>query len=115
MELEKHDEKPLEFKWKDVTFKIKPRATAADRLAVAFRDQKTVASYSLTLIERMVIDWEGVTLNGQPVPYSFELLSKHLPSTAEDNALIGLAGFIWENTDIGSGLDKDLKKKSSKP
>ena len=111
MELQKNDEKLLEFKWRDVVFKVKPRATSGDRLAVALRDEKTLATYSLTLVERFVVGWEGVTQDGKPAPYSFKLLSEHMPSTASDNALLSLAAFIWEKTDISSGLDKELKKK----
>ena len=111
MELKKNDESLLEFKWQDVVFKIKRTANSGDRLAVALRDQKTLATYSLTLVERFVVDWEGVTQEGKPVPYSFKLLSESLPSTVEDNALLALANFIYENTDIAKGMDEGLKKK----
>ena len=111
MEIQKHEEKPLEFKWRDVIFKVKPRANSGDRLAVFMRDQRTTAGYSLTLVERMVVDWEGVTQDGKPVPYSFQLLAEHMPSTMQDNALVALADFIYAHTDIAKGVDEGLKKK----
>jgi hypothetical protein len=45
-----------EFKWKDVTFKVKANANGADQLALAFCKTENIADFCLTLIQRFVAD-----------------------------------------------------------
>lgn len=89
-------EKPLEFTQADVTFLVKPRATAADKFAVVMC--ATTAEFMRTAIRQMVTGWRGVTSEGKPIAYSPDMLDR-LPSTKE-NILLSLGNFVISNTDI---------------
>lgn len=116
MEIRKHKSDPLEFKYEDVVFFIKPHASEEDRMVVnlsGVREGDRVvfsrAEYCKTIIKCMVTGWKGVTEDGKEVPYSFDLLSD-FPRVNDHNVYIDLGSFIIEKTDISRAPEDGLKK-----
>lgn len=110
---------PLKYKHGDVTFLIKPKASSGDRLEIILSGSANSkgaivvsrADYIRALIKRFVVGWEGVTLDGKEVAYSFELLDENFPKQDGDDVMLMLGDFIFRNTDIKSG-ESELKKES---
>jgi hypothetical protein len=108
---------PLEFKYKDVIFKIKSRASEGDRLEVLLSARHeggklliSQAEYAKTVIKKFVLGWEGVTHEHKPIAYSFELLEEYFPRDPDGhNVLLLLANFIFDHTDIQK-KESELKK-----
>jgi len=120
MELVKPKE-PLAFKYKDVTFMVKAQAVDSDRLEFLSAGQidgrrMTIpaAEFRRALIRSMVIDWRGVTLDGKPVPYSFETFMTLFPRHEHKGRSVieDLCGFIIEKTDL---FHKDELEKNASP
>lgn len=120
MELSRAKE-PLKFKYRDVTFLVKPHAVEADRLEIwasgKADDGKIVApraEFVKALIRCFVIGWEGVTQDGKPVPYSFETFVNLFPKQPKDETpvFLALGNFIYEKTDIA---EQDIDAKNALP
>ncbi len=116
MEIKRQNSKPLEFKYEDVTFFVKPVASEEDRMIVALSGLSDGAhvrfskpEYCRTVIQCMVSGWQGVTEDGKPVPYSFDLLAD-FPRVDGKNVYLELGAFIIEHTDINKGAGGSLKK-----
>jgi len=116
MELTK--KKPdLKFTHKELTFTVRAVATAGDKYEIdCLYDVKgdgleiNRRMFYLTLIERFVTGWEGVTENGKPVPFSLaNLLS--LPYDHEDDIVIILGS--WITNHVGIFKQADDKKKGN--
>jgi len=101
-------EKPLEFVTGEVTFLVKPRASAADKFCVIMG--KDAASFMRAAIERMVVGWKGVTKDGKPVAYNATMLD--LLPNGGDNVLLSLGNFILEKTDL---VKEDSEAKNALP
>jgi len=101
-------ERPLEFVAGDVTFLVKPKASAADKFVVIMG--KDTASFMRAVIERMVVGWRGVTQEGKPIAYNPALLDM-LPN-GKDNVLLSLGNFILNSTDI---VKEDAEAKNVLP
>lgn len=93
MELLKLDERPAEFKWKDVTFYFRKRVTVGDKYEIdtagTVMDGEKISftpwGFYTTVIRIFVTGWDGVSDGGKAVPYSFETLMNRLPAdTTED-------------------------------
>ena len=98
MELKKSDEKALEFKHGDVTFLVKPKATAMDRLQVVMAH--TPEDMLTRAIKQMVIGWQGVTDGGKDAPYTYESLSSIPEPIPNDSVMMKLGYFVMEKTDV---------------
>jgi len=116
MEIKRLNSKPLEFKYEDATFFVKPVATEEDRMVVSLSGLSDGGSvrfskpdYCKAIIGCMVTGWKGVTEGGKEVPYSFDLLSD-FPHVEGKNVYLELGAFIIENTDISKGPGGSLKK-----
>jgi hypothetical protein len=116
MEIRKSNAKPLEFKYEDVTFFVKPAATEEDRMVVSLSGKsegdKVVFSrgeYCKAIIQCMVTGWKGVTADGKEIEYEYDLLAD-FPKVEGHNVYLELGGFILKNTDIKKGKGEDLKK-----
>jgi hypothetical protein len=114
MELLKSRE-PLRFKHKDVTFLIKPIATVGDRLEIQLigeligdKIRFDKAEFSKVMIRNFVIGWEGVTEDGEPVPWSVDTFMTRFPDQDTGSELLD---FIRQNTDIFRKA-VELKKES---
>lgn len=110
MEIVSEEVTGLEHKHEDVTFIVKPKATAGDKLAVNLTDSKL--AFIEALCERMTIGWSGVTENGKPTGYSYAKLRRLPDPGAGSSIMLGLSDFIIEKTDILTGI-KDILKKAS--
>lgn len=115
MELKRVNSKPLEFKYEDVVFFVKPVATEEDRMEVQLSGISSgpklmfsTPDYCKAIIRAMVTGWKGVKLDGQEVPYSFEMLAD-FPAVKGKNVFIELGSFIMKNTDIRN-REKSIKK-----
>lgn len=92
------EEQPLEMSYGEMTFLIKPKATAFDRLQALMA--QTPTEFMERVIRQMVIGWKGVSQDGVSVKYSFDLL-KLLPETEPNKSvLLTLGNFVLENTDV---------------
>jgi len=116
MEIKRQNSKPLECKYEDVTFFVKPVASEEDRMVVALSGLSDGAmvrfskpDYCKTVIQCMVTGWKGVTEGGKAVPYSFDLLAD-FPRVEGKNVYLELGAFIIEHTDISKGAGGSLKK-----
>ncbi len=99
---------PLECKYGDATFLIKPQASEEDRMTVIFAERG--AARCRVVVERMVIGWRGVEQDGKPVPYEFAQL-ENLPNVPGHNLFMDLGEFIIKNTDLqGAGGSEEIKK-----
>lgn len=114
--------KPLEFKWKDVTFLVKPFCSAGDKAEILLAGESkgngqfefTRATYVKTVLRRMIVGWKGVTLRGQEAPYSFETLDQLFPK--DDGVFAELFNFIHTHTDVGphkEALKNELREQQS--
>ncbi len=98
-------EKDLEFKWKDVTFKVRGVATSEDKFEINVlygvdKEGKLKvprSQFYRTAIKRFVKGWEGVTTDGKPVPFSMEALG-NLPIDPDGEDVMILLGSFIINT-----------------
>lgn len=96
-------EKPLEFKHGEVTFLVKPKASAADKFAAMMA--KDPHEFARVAMRRMVMGWSGVTSGGKPVVYAPDLLDQ-LPPHEGGNPLVALGEYIVKHTDIAKVDEK---------
>lgn len=115
MEIKRLNSKPLEFQYEDVVFLVKPQATEEDRMFIQLSGTSVGGAvkfsrpeYCKALIQSMVIGWKGVKMDGQDVPYEYELLAD-FPKVKDRNVYIELGSFILEKTDVKK-QDTELKK-----
>ena len=116
MELMKAD-KPLEFKKGEVTFFIKPKASEHDVfntiMSGEMKADGTVTvkrmDFNDCVLRHFIIGWEGVTVEGKEVPYSWEMFVSGWPKQDEGNIFVDLVNFIFEKTDYHK-KDSELKK-----
>jgi hypothetical protein len=115
MELMKQ-EKPLELKFEDVKFYIKPRATAFDIFTLRMNSEMNDGVVSLSsktyyngVIKSFILGWEGVTIDGKPVPYAWDLLITLFPKGKDKDVFFELLDFILKNTDL-TYKQEELKK-----
>lgn len=117
MELLQLDEKPVEYKHKDVTFLVRKNATVADRLAIDCagvlekdgRVRFDLRNYYEVLIKTFVVGWAGVTRAGKDVAYSYDLLMNNFPMSDEGDLLIKLGTFISEQTGLYQKKEEEQK------
>ena len=108
--------KTVEFKHGDVTIIAKTEANEEDRLRAGFAGRakgapwtsEQNANFCKVVCQTMVIGWKGVTHEGKPVDYDFELL-KHLPRIAGKNLFLELGLFLIRETDIQKGVPEEVK------
>ena len=86
MELQKPQDN-LSCKIGDVTFFFRSQMTVRDKVAIdmvgTLKDGRWVMdrdAYITKIIERFVTGWDGVTENGKPVPYSYDVFMERFPS-----------------------------------
>jgi hypothetical protein len=116
MEIKRANAKPLEFKYEDATFFVKPSATEEDRMFVSLsgvsdgdKVRFSRAEYCRSIIQCMVTGWKGVKEGGHELPYSFDLLAD-FPRVANKNVYLELGAFILGHTDIAKESGSSLKK-----
>jgi hypothetical protein len=117
MELLKLDERPVEYKWEDVTFVVKKTYSTADKFAVDTAGQllesgkisfKPWELYKV-LIRTFVIGWKGVTENGKEVPWDYDVFMSRFPVKNRDVVML-LGLFISEQINIfGEEVPSQLK------
>ena len=121
MEVAKRSNVPLEFFWGDVKVKVKPQATSGERMDIAYTPSglRGVSARFKLAARIMVLGWEGLTRNGEDVPYSPEELDNVPDMRGSDGKLLLFANelgrFIWDKTDISGREEGDLKKDSALP
>lgn len=116
MEIQKAGESVV-FKWKDITFHIRPKALAGDKhelVTLGELDEKGQSRIPQNrlyrkLIERFVTSWEGVTEGGKAVPFSLQNLER-LPVDREEDVLLVLGGHIMA---VCFPREDESKKKGS--
>lgn len=119
------DSPPARFPWKDAVILVKRRASVLDKFQLDMLGErkeeggKLVAKFSQIelgrlLVRLFVVGWEGVTMDGKDVPYSYELLEKSLPADRTEDFFLSLYAFIVKETDIFK-RDIELKKDSPLP
>ncbi len=115
----------LEFKWQDVTFKIKAVAEARDKfeLDLLYEVDKTPGEVRiprremyLALIRQFVMSWSGVTdSEDKEVPFTLDALLALPPVYDEKGEVVmQLGAFIWKNTGISDSFEKKTTDTSSK-
>ena len=92
------DEQVIEFPHQDMAFLVKPHATDFDRFALTMTTSSL--EYAEAIIRQMVTGWKNVTLAGKPATYSYALMKKAFPISAEKSVMLQLAEFILDKTDI---------------
>ena len=108
MELMSNRAETTTWGWGDITFMIRTTVTAMDEFTIMnlpteqHSDKKFYykrEEFFKKLIERFVLDWQGVTDNGRVIPYSFEVLEL-LPARERNEGELPPKGTIFE--DLGS-------------
>lgn len=97
-----------EFIHKDITFFVRTKANIRDRisldvLTVEALKSKTVAEIpriGKEIVKMFICGWRGVTLNGQPTAYSYELLETGFPAAMANELMPALCRFVAANVDI---------------
>jgi len=116
MELVK-SQQALEFKWQDVTFQVRSTGTAEDRFAIDIlydvdkNNQVNVPRKEvyLTLIERFVTGWSGVTVDGQPVAFTIQNLG-NLPADPKEDIILLLGAFIFKHCGLWPDAEEAARK-----
>lgn len=116
MELQKVGES-VRFKWKDVVFHLRPKATAGDKHELVTLGELNEKGRSVIpqnklyrkVIERFVTGWEGVTEGGKAVPFSVENMER-LPMDGKEDVFLVLGGHIMATC---FPMDDESKKKDS--
>jgi hypothetical protein len=117
MELLKLDERPVEYKWEDVTFVVKKTLSPEDKFAIDTAGQlmengkvsfKPWELYKV-LIRTFVVSWKGVTEDGKEIPWDYTIFMSRFP--VKDKDIVMLLGlFISEQVNIfGSEATGQLK------
>ncbi len=94
--------------YKDIKFTFRTKASISDKLA---KDKLLAEALKAGSIEAMprigkgivkmfLHGWEGVTLDGKPVPYSFDTLEHSFPAEIADELMPLLVKFVKDNVDI---------------
>lgn len=117
----------LEFKWKDVTFKIKAKATRGDQYEmhasmagdVSVEDGKIIKAKPSHLfpwlIEHFVTGWHGVVdEHGKPVPWALKNLYD-LPAEPGEDLILILGSYILNHTGVAPAREADERKKDLSP
>ena len=115
MELYRQTEPDRIYKWKDVTFYLRPHATSGDRHSLTMLGDLDNGKASIPrsifyrrAIELFVTRWEGVTAEGKAVPFSMLNLDS-LPTIMEEGDLLcELGSFIYNH--CVHTLDENKKK-----
>lgn len=113
--------KPLEFVYKDVTFMVKSQCSAGDRAEILLAGENkgngqveySRPAYMKTVLRRMVVGWRGVTVNGQEVPYAWELFDQRFPK--DDGIMLELFNFVVEHTDLGKHKETVKNESRERP
>ena len=109
--------KTTEHRLGDVTIIAKTEANEEDRMLAAFASRRKGepwgpeqhANLCRTVCRLMIVDWKGVTHEGKPVDYDFELL-KQLPRQHDGkNLYISLYLWLIKETDIFKGATEKEK------
>jgi len=122
MELDKQT-KTVDFKWKDITFKVRAAATRGDRhdknmLLFSHTDgtgkviPPTLQEVQEFLIRQFVTGWEGVEKGGKAVPFSWENLNGIPDSDVEgidEDVIFLLGNFVSENCGLFSRKEAERK------
>lgn len=123
MELLKLDERPAEFKWKDVTIIYRVNVSAEDKFVVdtagthinGEKIEFKPWEFYKTMIRVFVIGWRGVTENGKEIPYSYDTFLKRLPGDLQEDLIMQLGhdiavknGFLNEKKTEGEAALKNV-------
>lgn len=99
------------FEFKDIVFLVRSKATLGDRMAIealtvgAIQAVKAGGIEGLPKLGREIVKlfvcgWEGVTLDGKAVPYSYDLLVSSFPADIADELMPQLCKFVAANVDV---------------
>lgn len=122
MELKRHSQE-LEYKWKDVTFRIRERATRGDQYdmnaamleGTEVKDGRVIRTNAARLfpwlIERFVMGWSGVHEGGKPAEWSLANL-RALPAEPGEDLIMVLGSYILNHTGIVPEQEHEDRKKS---
>ena len=99
---------PARFEHSDLVLLVKTKASVGDKMAVEqllanIRNARTIDNLPKTgkeLVRLFVVGWEGVTQDGKPVPFQYDLLYSGLPAALADTLMPALYKFIQANVDI---------------
>jgi len=103
----------------DVTFYFRSQMTARDKAALDMIGEYQNGKWSIDrtahltkIIELFVTGWDGVTEDGKPVPYSYEVLMTRLPGviTGTVDLLAELATDIGKTVGLFPTAETELKK-----
>jgi len=113
----------LEYKWHDVVFKIRSKATTGDKHKIVeavseMTELRKNGSFNTEivkiaplLVSMFVIGWSGVVDgNGDEISWSLENLYA-LPSDPKEDIVLTLGTFIMNNTDAIIDKNATVKKK----
>lgn len=92
----------------DVTFICRTKSSIGDKLrvdalvagALQAKSIEVMPMIGLALVRLFLCGWSGVTLNGEPVPYSFDLIESSFPADMTDILIPALVKFVKESVDI---------------
>lgn len=120
MRLFTQSEKPLPYKWRDVTFFIRPQATVGDKTDMTheFSGEIIDGKYQVKktnifpwVVERFVMSWQGVKDEAdKDVPFSMHAL-RSLPSDPQEDIILALGAFIMNHTGLTNEAAQGDKKK----
>jgi len=104
------------FKWKDITFHLRPRGLSGDKhdlIEMGEIDKNGKAFIPMNkfyrrAIELFVKSWEGVTEDGKPVPFSMENLNSLPVENGDGDVIRELGAFIYNN--CAQDLPEEKKK-----
>jgi hypothetical protein len=97
-----------DFAFQDIVFHVRTRATVGDKLALEKLSAEAINDIHNGALPKMgrevvrifVDGWTGVTVDGKPAPYSYELLESGLPADIADELMPALCRFVAANVDI---------------
>ncbi len=117
MELLK-DKNTEAFQYQDVKFVIRTNVTVGDKFefdtsgTISEGDKISFRPWEMykTLIRLFVVSWEGVTKEGQPVPWGFQMFMDSFPTSEDGSDLVmKLGSFIAEKTGMLKAKEDERK------
>ena len=94
-----------EFKFRDVVFKVRTKATIADALLMNYllencRTKEGAMDSGKELPRLFIVGWEGVKRCGEPVPFDYDLIYSEFPAEMCNEMIPALYKFVTENVDV---------------
>lgn len=102
----------------DVKFTIRTNVTVGDKFeldtagSIADKDEITFKPWEFykTMLRLFVISWEGVSVDGKPVPWNFDTFMSSFPASGDGSDLVmKLGSFIAEKTGVLRGTGEERK------